>query len=284
MNKFFLITLLFLSACLSNPSDELQATLEKDKVSIAEYAAKNNLKGTTTVWGGYHVIDQAGNSKTVQETSINDIGVSLYLLNGIRFFKDSSYIFQANIGSFMPGITLATALMREGEKARFLIPSLYAFGNQAGQLNGVGIPANSIVLAEITHNAIRDIDSQKKYEETIIRNYIDAKKWTAQESSGVYYVRQQEGTGEVSKSGEIVRVAYTGKRLDGSTFDSSLGFTVSIDGGTVIEGWNIALKMLKQGEKGTFFIPSHLAYGARGANGGIAPFETLIFEIERLKQ
>ena len=40
------------------------------------------------------------------------------------------------------------------------------------------------------------------------------------------------------------------------------------------------LHLLKLGGKATFVIPSHLAYGARGAGGVIPPNATLIFEVQ----
>ena len=42
-------------------------------------------------------------------------------------------------------------------------------------------------------------------------------------------------------------------------------------------------KWIEEGAKYEFFIPSHLAYGSRGAGGAIGPDETLIFEVELLK-
>ena len=43
------------------------------------------------------------------------------------------------------------------------------------------------------------------------------------------------------------------------------------------------LQTMKEGGKTRFFIPSHLAYGKRGAGIDIGPDETLIFEVELLK-
>ena len=40
---------------------------------------------------------------------------------------------------------------------------------------------------------------------------------------------------------------------------------------------------MKIGAKWQVFIPSDLAYGARGAGANIGPNETLIFDIELLK-
>ncbi|NJN77920.1 MAG: hypothetical protein HC803_05960 [Saprospiraceae bacterium] len=50
----------------------------------------------------------------------------------------------------------------------------------------------------------------------------------------------------------------------------------------VIRGWQIAIPMLQKGGKGTFYIPSGLAYGSRGAGGVIPPNAVLIFDVELL--
>ena len=51
----------------------------------------------------------------------------------------------------------------------------------------------------------------------------------------------------------------------------------------VIRGWTEALQLMKVGDKWQLFIPSELAYGARGAGGVIGPNSTLVFEIELLE-
>jgi FKBP-type peptidyl-prolyl cis-trans isomerase len=48
----------------------------------------------------------------------------------------------------------------------------------------------------------------------------------------------------------------------------------------VIPGWQEAIPLLKKGGKGTFIIPSGLAYGSRGAGGAIKPNTVLVFEVE----
>ena len=49
--------------------------------------------------------------------------------------------------------------------------------------------------------------------------------------------------------------------------------------GSVIQGWDIGIVLLKDGGKGVLYIPSTLAYGERGA-GGIPPNSILIFDVE----
>ena len=53
-----------------------------------------------------------------------------------------------------------------------------------------------------------------------------------------------------------------------------------VQGDSVIKGWTDGLSMLKKGAKANLYIPSALAYGARGSGADIKPNANLVFEIE----
>jgi FKBP-type peptidyl-prolyl cis-trans isomerase FkpA len=82
-----------------------------------------------------------------------------------------------------------------------------------------------------------------------------------------------------------VTVMYEGKLVDGKVFDSSyarkepIAFTLN----EVIPGWTEGLQLMKPGEEFTFYIPSDIGYGARGAGADIPPNSALIFRVELLK-
>ena len=78
---------------------------------------------------------------------------------------------------------------------------------------------------------------------------------------------------------------YTGRLLDGSVFDSSVmrGEPATFPLNGVIAGWREGLQLMKEGSKDVFYIPSDLAYGARGAGNDIPPYADLIFEVELIK-
>ena len=78
-----------------------------------------------------------------------------------------------------------------------------------------------------------------------------------------------------------VVVHYTGWLTNGSQFDSSVErgqpARFPLDG--VIAGWTEGVQLMVVGEKRRFWIPSELAYGARG-RPGIPPNALLVFDIE----
>ena len=102
--------------------------------------------------------------------------------------------------------------------------------------------------------------------------------------SGLYYVMLTEGNGEKPEPGQMVKVHYTGKLLDGTVFDSSVErgepINIPIGVGQVIPGWDEGIMMMSKGEKGVLYIPYYLAYGERQAGDKITPFSNLIFEVE----
>ncbi|MEU0281120.1 FKBP-type peptidyl-prolyl cis-trans isomerase [Streptomyces sp. NPDC088147] len=92
-----------------------------------------------------------------------------------------------------------------------------------------------------------------------------------------------EGDGAVAKAGDSVSVHYVGVAFStGEEFDSSWNrgtpLQFQLGAGQVIKGWDEGVQGMKVGGRRQLIIPSHLAYGERGAGGGrIAPGEALIF-------
>ncbi len=101
--------------------------------------------------------------------------------------------------------------------------------------------------------------------------------------SGLQYKVITEGTGKTPKATDTVTVNYRGTLVNGTEFDSSYkrGQPATFPVNGVIPGWTEALQLMKEGAKWQLFIPSGLAYGERGAGGGIiGPNSVLIFDVE----
>jgi len=107
----------------------------------------------------------------------------------------------------------------------------------------------------------------------------------ARTASGLYYLELLAGTGIMPADGDSAFVKYTGKFLDGSTFDSNAtsttpyGFVVGFN----IPGFDEGVSMMKEGGKATLLIPSELGYGTIGSYPYISGYTPLLFDVELVR-
>lgn len=105
-------------------------------------------------------------------------------------------------------------------------------------------------------------------------------------ASGLVYEVITEGAGPSPQASDMVQVHYRGW-LPGSSkdFDSSIarGEPAVFALNMVIPCWTEAVQKMKVGGKAKLTCPPAIAYGSRGAGGGlIPPNATLNFEVELL--
>ena len=105
--------------------------------------------------------------------------------------------------------------------------------------------------------------------------------------SGLKYVDEIVGDGDVAKAGDNVSVHYTGTLANGKKFDSSVDrgqpFKFPLGQGRVIKGWDEGVVGMKVGGKRKLTIPGDMAYGKRGSPPKIPPDATLVFDIELIE-
>lgn len=136
------------------------------------------------------------------------------------------------------------------------------------------------MLAQMRQAAVANLEKSKLYLEE------NAKKEGVKSlASGLQYQVLKAGSGKSPKAEDTVKVHYTGKLIDGTTFDSSVdrGTPAEFGVGQVIPGWRQALQEMKVGDKWMLYIPPQLAYGAQGSGNRIGPNEALVFEVELLE-
>lgn len=136
-------------------------------------------------------------------------------------------------------------------------------------------------------------------EDKIIQDYINEKGLKAEKTeSGLYYVIEEEGTGDPVTPGTTMLVDYAGYLIDGTLFDTSMEniarendifnenrpayepLPVSVGMGQVIPGWDEGLLLLKKGSKGKFIIPSPLGYGENAMGAMIPANSILVFDVD----
>ena len=142
-------------------------------------------------------------------------------------------------------------------------------------------------------------DPQKQVEEdtAVLQEYFAENNISAQyHNKGLFYVIHEPGAGGIPTAGNILRVNYTGKLLDGRVFDTSyeqiardagiynpnrayVPFEFRYQTGAVIEGWDIGFQYLKENGRATFYVTSPLAYGADSPGGIIPAKGILVFDV-----
>jgi FKBP-type peptidyl-prolyl cis-trans isomerase FklB len=126
------------------------------------------------------------------------------------------------------------------------------------------------------------VELKARNEQFLVEN--KAKEGYEVTSTGLQYKVLTKGEGPIPNAGSKVSVHYTGKTIEGVVFDSSVdrGQPAEFGVSQVIAGWTEALQFMPVGSKYELVIPQDLAYGSRGAGQNIAPFSTLVFEVELL--
>lgn len=104
-------------------------------------------------------------------------------------------------------------------------------------------------------------------------------------SSGLNIFTINKGTGPVPVDGNAVVIDYTVGFIDGSVFDSTIEreqpFRFVLGNEEAMEGLEEAVRLMNVGDHCLLIIPFRIAYGEQ-KNGVVAPFSTLVFEIELL--
>ena len=109
--------------------------------------------------------------------------------------------------------------------------------------------------------------------------YLSDRNLTAEKSqSGLYYIIEEQGSGESPITTSNVTVSYRGYFTDGQTFEESPVEGISFNLTQVIPGWTEGITYFNEGGSGTLLVPSSLAYGNTG-RGPIPGGAVILFDI-----
>jgi len=99
--------------------------------------------------------------------------------------------------------------------------------------------------------------------------------------SGLQYRILHNGFGKRPGPNDVVTVYYTGSLINGTVFDGTEpSLPAQFKASQLITGWTEALEQMREGDHWQIVIPANLAYGARGAGGGvIPPNQALVFDL-----
>lgn len=290
---FWAITLLAVSALLAScqqPGEALNTRKQREnEAEIEAYITQNNLNATKTPQGIWFFRTKA--NATGQTPKTGDQVRYHYIARRL----DGAIVDSTNIAGDLPssvvladvnttGITLGRYAgilqLKQGEEGSVLVPA-YLDGGRVGTLL---LPQYSPVRYDLRIVTVRTEKQQ-------IENYIATNKLTVttltSDSVRVIKTLVQPADSAAIVTGKTVTINYTGYRLDGTTFDSSVAGTYQVQIGAkqVVAGFESGLTALRAGEKATVIFPSSLGYGAvgnRSQSGQIivAPYSPLRFDLQ----
>ena len=103
-----------------------------------------------------------------------------------------------------------------------------------------------------------------------------------QSPAAFWYKIEDEGNGAALQRGDKVHILFNLVLLDGSvcyTPDNKGDQIITLGRYDIIRGLDEALLMLREGGRGTFIIPSDLAFGMVGDQNCVGSKQTVIYEI-----
>jgi peptidylprolyl isomerase len=149
------------------------------------------------------------------------------------------------------------------------------------------------IINEIVDDNSRRNNRYREHESAAQKNISESRNEEIQQKDDdIEYSLLKRGEGSDSpKDGDTAIVHYTGwlsekgkkKRKFDSSLDRGVPFGFKVGTGSVIKGFEKAVKRMRVGDKASVVIPAKLAYGSRGVPRVIPPDSELTFELELVK-
>jgi hypothetical protein len=190
-----------------------------------------------------------------------------------RSIRNGSYLYTNITDGMIAGLLAAG----EGERISLLVPSFY----DNGRYGTLTLPQYSPIRYDMRILSVRTETEQ-------IRDYITANRITVTDTieGGLKIAKTRtRPDSALITAGQSVTVNYTGRRLDGTTFDSRTdsSFAFTVGRGSVVQGWEQGILKIRRGDKFFLILPSAFGYGQSGSGPGIPPFTPLVFEMEIIR-
>ncbi len=202
-------------------------------------------------------------------------------------------------GSFEEGLFT----MNDGDSVSFIVSADSLFKKFFGAPLPLFLPEGSVVKMDVKLHKIltpeqyqeelknyeqmvedRDIEEQRK-----LQTYLDTCKTEYYPlNNGMFYLPIKQGVGDNAEGGNAIKIHYKGYFLNGKIFESTYDRKQPLElivgtQGQIISGLESAIRLMNEGAKTKFIIPSQLAFGEAGSSTGIVPpYTTVVYEIELL--
>jgi FKBP-type peptidyl-prolyl cis-trans isomerase len=253
---------------------------EKEKKLIENYVQVNSITATPSTTGLYYISQVEGTGATPGD---NDFAIIKYKgtdLDGNFFDGTDKALLELNKvtpyslfplggplkifagrGGFYTGVLEGMRKMKEGGKAKLIMPSILALNDYNPRIFEVEL--------------LKVISDPLAYEKTQIANYLDTAStnptMTLADSTakGIYFIKRATSTTSIYPAvGDSVKMKYIAQFPDGRIFDSTkeakggiFKFRIKDSQRDVIDGIDEGLRLMAKGDSATIVIPYTKGYG-----------------------
>jgi FKBP-type peptidyl-prolyl cis-trans isomerase len=276
--------LVFLSSCGPDEIDP-DTQFVRDLEAIDAHLSINGISAYKDITGVRFSVKTLGTGglppRGDQQVKVKYKGM---LLDGTVFDEGTTTNY---VSAYIGGWQRTLPLLPKGTVATIYIPSELGYGTQANR----SIPPNSVLVFDIELQDVIVSAAQKLRAPTdvaaIDKYLLDNNIAAVADTTGVRYVITQQGSGDAASWFTKVKFNYTGKVLNGNQFTTGMSEPSDVLDSRVvdyIQGVLISLTKLKAGGKGTFYIPSGLAFGANENGSAPVPAHAnIVYEIELIQ-
>ena len=325
---FITLALIALAGCAKQTETDMT---EPNRQAFEAWVKKYYPDATRTPMGVYIVEDTPGTGKLFSsgdDTPFVRMEYTTRTLDGeitgytsaaiakqLAEFNEAGYygpkiFYRGNDNSYV-GLNESISEMREGGHRKIIVPGWLMTYKRYDTLEEYikNVSASASIYDFTLTEGIQDID---QWEVDSIGRYLShhfpQKSLSDTTMFGFYYIQTQAPKTTVAfKSDTTFYINYTGRRLDGQVFDSSIrdtaefyginnggdystvlincgetytDYTMTSDKSSMIQAFAYCLAQMKDGEKGTCIFISSLGYSDSGSGDVIPPFSPLRFDIE----
>jgi FKBP-type peptidyl-prolyl cis-trans isomerase len=274
------VTVLLLAAMASSSFSQKFPGFSKTKTGLYYKIYKTGTDTLTPRTGNYVEFDMIYHGKSHGKDSV--------------FFNSQKQENPVPVKFFLPrpgfkgDLNEGIAMLAKGDSGVFIVNSdSLIFKTFKMKQRPAGIDSNGYFYFHLHLLSFQTPEGMIFKEEQQLKKYVEDNKITTNPNSmGLYIIETQPGTGVKIDSGCQVKMNYRVSLLDGKELFSTYERPdpVKFEYGKKIDtpGFEYAVSTLKKGSKAKFIIPSSLAFGRRGSGTSVAPYTSLIYDVEIL--
>jgi FKBP-type peptidyl-prolyl cis-trans isomerase len=187
---------------------------------------------------------------------------------------------------FQGDLNEGIVMLAKGDSGVFMVNSdSLIFKTFKMRQRPAGIDSNGYFTFQIHLLSFQTTESMIFREEAMLKKYVEDNKITVKPNTmGLYIIETQAGSGMKIDSGCQVKMNYKVTLLDGkelfSTFERPEPVKFEYGKRVDTPGFEYAVSTLKKGSKARFIVPSSLAFGRKGSGALVAPYTTIIYDVD----